>query len=200
MTGTLLLRFFDLVLLSALAAWVGGALGYLVALAPVAVDGGPEGGRVARSVAPRYFTFLAIATALTLPADICGTLTTPELRSLVVLARAGVSIAGVLLWLYAANTLTPAWVADGSDPSKAVDAARLGRRVTVVTAGGLLIGFAALAFHAYRPWPTTVGLVEPTQPEIARRQYEALRRQAEGLPNPVGDEPIDTADDPTPPG
>ena len=197
MTGTPLLRVFDLVYLAAASAWVGGAIVYLFVLAPAAKDsrlGFGAGGL--RAIAPKFFGLAAAASALTLPADVCGSLTTPELRSPMVLLRAGLLIAGVLTWLYAANTLAPAWQSAAADPSKSDRAARLAKRASIVTAIGLVLGLGALAAFAYRPWPTTAGLTEPNPRELFRLRAEAAARRAEATTRPLepAGEPPDRPD------
>lgn len=175
MSARFLLAIFDSAYVLALASWVGSTLFFLFGLGPdlFRFPDAEAGPRFARAVFPRYYTWGAVSGAIALPAYLGVPLSYEEYRGPVVALQAGLILAGTLIMLYGANSLTPALGA-------AQDAARierLCRRSVWLNSAALFLGVILLVAFATRPAPKTTGIIEPTPLERARAQYEELRRR-----------------------
>src|SRR4051812_50030011 len=105
-----LLGFFDSVYVIALTAWVGSILFFSFAVAPVifTVLSPEAGSKFVRALFPRYYAWGAISGAVALPAYVAVPLCFPEFRGPRVGVQALTILAGILIMLYAGNSLTPA--------------------------------------------------------------------------------------------
>ena len=79
MNPRLLLAIFDSIYLVALSAWVGAILFFSFGVAPIIfrVLGADAAARFVRALFPRYYAWGVGATAVALPALICGPLAYP---------------------------------------------------------------------------------------------------------------------------
>lgn len=172
MTATTLLVVFDSVYLIALAAWVGSIMYLSFGVAPLIFGGlDPESGaKFVRALFPRYYAWGAISGSLAMPAAMAAPLLFPELRGPAVGVQAGVILAGVLLMLYAGNTLTPAINrARDAGPPEAGRFQSLHLRSVQLNGLVLLLGLGLLVAFAARPSPRRSGVVErvPSVPAAA---------------------------------
>jgi len=173
----LLLAIFDGVYAFALASWVGSVLFFSFGVAPVIfrVLGAEAGARFVRALFPRYYAWGVVSGAIALPALVAAPLTFPEYKGYWVLLQAGLVVAGILIFLYCGNSLTPAINAArdaGPDGSARFD--RLHKRSVRLNAVALLIGIVLLVAHATRRPPTTEGTREMSPAERVEydRQFE----------------------------
>jgi uncharacterized membrane protein len=169
-----LLVIFDSVYVLALASWVGGNLFLSFGVAPLIfrVLGAEMGARFVRALFPRYYAWGAISGAIALPAFLGVPLSYPEYRGPMVAVQAFLILAGILIMLYAGNSLTPAInAARDAGPAEQARFERLHRRSVVLNAVVLLIGVGLLVAHEARPLPRTSGILEMTPAE--RVQYDA---------------------------
>ncbi len=181
MTATTLLALFDAVYLVAMTAWVGAILFFSFGVAPIIFGtlGAEAGGRFVRALFPRYYAWGAIGAAVALAAFVCGRLAVPELRGWGVLVQAGLLIGCALAMLYAGNGLTPAInAARDAGPAEAARFDRLHKRSVRLNGLVLAIGLGLLVAFAFRPSPTTAGLVEPPVNELVDQH---LKRQSESI-------------------
>lgn len=179
MSARFLLAIFDSAYVLALACWVGSTLFFAFGVDPLAwrVLGAEAGGRLARALLPRYYTWGVVSGAIALPAYLGVPLSFDEYRGPMVALQAGLILAGTLIMLYGANSLVPAMdAARAGGPEQAPRLERLRRRSVVLNAVALLLGVVLLLALVNRPAPRTTGIVEPTPLERARAQYERLRR------------------------
>jgi hypothetical protein len=186
-TARFLMIVFDSAYLIALAAWVGSILFFSFGVAPIIfkVLGAQAGGRFVRELFPRYYAWGAVAGAVALPSAVAVPLCFPEMRGPGVGVRSLVIIAGVLVMLYAGNSLTPAInAARDEGPAGQARFDALHRRSVRLNAVVLLLGLGLLVAHAARPSPATPGIVEPTTEERARREAEWLES------HPAADAPL----------
>ena len=95
-----------------------------------------------------------------------------------------VHIAGVLLMLYAGNSLTPAINAarDGG-PAREPEFKRLHKRSVWLNLVVLILGVGLLVAYAARRPPRTSGIVEPTLKERAEKEDAYLRSRANPAKN-----------------
>ena len=109
-TARSLLAFFDAAYLLALTAWVGSILFFSFGVAPIIfrVLGAESGARFVRALFPRYYAWGATSGAIALPAFLGVPLSFPEYRGPMIAVQALLILAGILIMLYAGNTLTPA--------------------------------------------------------------------------------------------
>jgi hypothetical protein len=187
-----LLVVFDSAYVLALAAWAGSILFFSFGVAPVLFPVlGPEaGGRFVRALFPRYYAWGAISGAIALPAFVAVPLSFPEYRSPRVAVQALLILAGILIMLYAGNTLTPAInAARDAGPAGQPRFERLHRRAVRLNALVLVLSVGLLVAHTARPAARTAGTVELTPQERARYDAELARvisaielRQAQRLP------------------
>jgi uncharacterized membrane protein len=188
-----LLAFFDSVYVLALTAWVGSVLFFSFVVAPIIYQVlSPEAGaKFVRALFPRYYTWGAIAGAIALPAYLGVPLSFQEFRGPIVAVQSLMILAGTLLMLYAANSLTPAINAAGdAGPGEKPRFDRLHRRSVRLNGVVLVLGVALLIAFATRPEPKTAGIVEPTPLERVRSAYEQIRIREESsrapqLPGPA---------------
>ena len=163
MTPRLLLTIFDSVYVVALAAWVGAILFFSFGVAPIIfrVLGPESAAKFVRALFPRYYAWGVGATAIALPALICGPLTYPELRGVNVGVQAALIVVGLLLMLYCGNSLTPAInAARDAGPSEATRFDRLHKRSVQLNGVALLLGLGLLVGFAIRRPIQTLGLRE----------------------------------------
>lgn len=202
MNARFLLAFFDSVYGLALTVWVGSNLFFAFGVAPIVAQVlGPEASaKLARVLYPRYYTWGAIAGAIALPAYLGVPLSFQEFRGPVVALQSFLIVAGTLLMLYAANSLTPALdAAREAGPAGKVLHDRLHRRAVGLNLVVLGIGVILLLALVNRPAPKTAGIIEPTPLERVRSDYERMRqREAEDRPTPPGARPKPAADPGTP--
>ncbi len=178
MTARSLLALFDSAYVLALAAWVGSILFVSFVVAPIVfrVLGAEAGGRFVRALFPRYYAWGATAGAIALPAYLGVPLSYPEYRGPLVAVQAGAIVAGILIMLYAGNSLTPAInAARDAGPPQQARFDRLHRRSVRLNALALALGIGLLIAFANRPAPRTSGIVEPSPVERARAAYERER-------------------------
>jgi uncharacterized membrane protein len=190
-TARSLLALFDSAYVLALASWVGSILFVSFALAPIVfqVLGAEAGGRFVRALFPRYYAWGATSGAIALPAYLGVPLSYPEYRGPLVAVQAGAIVAGILIMLYAGNSLTPAInAARDAGPPQQERFDRLHRRSVRLNAVALALGVGLLIAFANRPAPRTSGIVEPSPAERARAAYERERERAarEGGGGPAG--------------
>ena len=177
-TARLLLPIFDGVYLFALASWVGSIAFFSFGVAPVIfrVLGAEAGGRFVRVLFPRYYAWNVVGAAVALPAFVGVPLAFPEYKGPWVGVQAGLILAGILIFLYCGNSLTPAInAARDAGPEGAERFHRLHRRSVQLNAAALLIGVVLLGAHASRRPPTTSGLREMTLQQRTEydRQFES---------------------------
>jgi hypothetical protein len=173
-TARSLLLFFDSAYVLALTAWAGSILFFSFGVAPVIfrVLGSEAGGRFVRALFPRYYAWGAISGAIALPSFLGVPLSFPEYRGPMVAVQALLIVAGILIMLYAGNTLTPAInAARDAGPEGHDRFVRLHRRSVRLNAVALVIGLSLLIAFATRPAPRTSGILEMTPSE--RVQYDA---------------------------
>jgi uncharacterized membrane protein len=171
--GRLLLSIFDSVYLFALAAWVGSILFFSFAVAPVIfrVLGAEAGGRFVRALFPRYYAWGVVCGSVALPAFIAAPLAFPEYKGYWVGLQAMLIVAGILIFLYCGNSLTPAInAARDEGPAGAERFNRLHKRSVRLNAVALLLGIVLIVAHATRRPATTEGIREMTISE--RVEYE----------------------------
>jgi hypothetical protein len=169
-----LLAAFDSAYVLALAAWVGSILFFSFGTAPVIFPVlGPEaGGRFVRALFPRYYVWGTISGAIALPAYVAVPLSFPEYRGPMVGVQALLILAGILIMLYAGNSLTPAInAARDAGPAAEGRFERLHRRAVRLNGVVLVLGIGLLIGYATRPAPRTTGILEMTPAERAR--YDA---------------------------
>ena len=168
MSSRLLLAIFDGVYVTALAAWVGAILFFSFGVAPIIfrVLGAEAAAKFVRALFPRYYAWGVGATAIALPALICGPLAYPELRGRGVGIQAALIGVGLAIMLYCGNSLTPAINAArdaGSTQTAQFD--RLHKRSVRLNGVALLLGLALLISFAVRRPVQTTGLKEMTPQE-----------------------------------
>jgi len=183
-----LLAVFDSAYVLALTAWVGNSLVYLFEVAPILTQelGAEPGAKFLRAFLPRYYTWGAIAGAIALPAYLGVPLSFQEYRGPVVAVQSGLILAGTLLMLYAANSLTPAMQtarAGGTESKPRLD--RLERRSNWLNGVVLVLGLVLLVAFATRPAPTTAGIIELSPQERARSAYEQIQARESAAPVPT---------------
>ena len=165
MNSQLLLVIFDSVYVIALAAWVGAILFFSFGVAPIIfrVLGAESAAKFVRALFPRYYAWGVGATAIALPALVCGPLTYPELRGKSVGVQAILIVAGLLIMLYCGNSLTPAInAARDAGPEQAARFDRLHKRSVQLNGVALLLGLGLLAAFAVRRHVQTSGMQEMT--------------------------------------
>src|SRR5262249_35040305 len=112
-----------------------------------------------------------LAGASALPAYLGGPLSFPELRGPWVAVEALAILAGILILLYAGNTLTPALnAARDAGPAAHGRLARLHRRWVGLQGVVLVLGVGLLTAFAVRPATRTSGLEEMTP--VERQRYD----------------------------
>lgn len=178
MTARFLLPVFDSVYLFALASWVGSILFFSFGVAPVIfrVLGAEAGGRFVRALFPRYYAWGVVGAAVALPAFLGVPLAFPEYKGPWVGVQAGLILAGVLIFLYCGNSLTPAInAARDEGPAGAERFDRLHRRSVQWNAVALVLGIILLVAHATRRPPLTRGIEElsPRDRLEYDRQFES---------------------------
>jgi hypothetical protein len=181
-TARLLLPMFDAVYLLALASWVGSVLFFSFGVAPVIfrVLGKESGGRFVRVLFPRYYAWGVVSGAIALPAFAAVPMAFPEYRGPWVGVQAGLILAGILIFLYCGNSLTPAINAardEGPEGAERFD--RLHKRSVQLNAAALLLGVVLLGVHATRRPPRTRGIEELTPQQALEydREVEATIRK-----------------------
>lgn len=197
MSPRLLLTTFDSAYVIALTAWVGAILFFSFGVAPIIfrVLGAEAAARFVRALFPRYYAWGVGATAVALPALVCGPLAYPELRGAVVGVQALMIGAGLVIMLYCGNSLTPAInAARDAGPAESARFDRLHKRSVRLNGVALLLGLALLVLFAARRPVQSAGLREMTPQErvaydneFARALDQIVKRQdAAGL---AGDPP-----------
>jgi hypothetical protein len=181
-TARLLLPIFDGVYLFALASWVGSILFFSFGVAPVIfrVLGAQAGGRFVRVLFPRYYAWGVVSGAVALPAFLGVPLAFPEYKGPWVGVQAGLILAGILIFLYCGNSLTPSInAARDAGPEGAERFDRLHRLSVQLNAVALTLGVILLAAHATRRPPRTAGIVEMTPQQRIEydRQFESALRE-----------------------
>ena len=174
-TARSLLAFFDAAYLLALTAWVGSILFFSFGVAPIIfrVLGAEPAGRFVRALFPRYYAWGATSGAIALPAFLGVPLSYPEYRGPMVAVQALLILAGILIMLYAGNTLTPAInAARDAGPEEHARFERLHRLSVRLNGLVLLIGLGLVIAHATRPAPRTSGILEMTPAERVRYNAE----------------------------
>src|SRR3954447_1204738 len=167
-TAKYLLLVFDSAYVLALTAWVGSILYFSFGVAPLIfqVLGAESGARFVRALFPRYYAWGAISGAIALPAFMAVPLSFPEYRGPMVAVQACAILAGILIMLYAGNSLTPAInAARDAGPEQHPRFERLHRRSVRLNVLVLAIGLGLLVAHASRPAPRTSGIAEMTPEE-----------------------------------
>jgi hypothetical protein len=180
-TARSLLAVFDAAYLLALAAWVGSILFFSFAVAPIIfrVLGAEPGARFVRALFPRYYAWGATSGAVALPAFLGVPLSYPEYRGPMVGVQALLILAGILIMLYAGNSLTPAInAARDAGAEEHARFERLHRRSVRLNGLVLLIGLGLVVAHATRPAPRTSGIQEMSPAE--RVQFNAEIRAVLG--------------------
>jgi uncharacterized membrane protein len=176
-----LMVLFDSVYLIAMTSWVGSILFFSFGVAPVIfkVLGAEAGGKFVRALFPRYYLWGAVAGAIALPAMVGVPLCFPELRRPMVGVLATINIVGVLIMLYAGNSLTPAInAARDAGPARQQEFDRLHRLSVRLNGLVLVLGLGLLVAFAARRMPQTGGIIEPTLQERARMEDAYLRSRA----------------------
>lgn len=171
MTARFLLAFFDSAYVLALTAWVGSILFFSFGVAPLIfkVLGAESGARFVRALFPRYYAWGTISGAVALPSFLGVPLSFPEYRGPMVAVQALLILAGILIMLYAGNTLTPAInAARDAGPEQHPRFERLHRRSVRLNGLVLVLGLGLLIAFATRPAPKTTGIPEMTPAERAR--------------------------------
>jgi hypothetical protein len=113
-----------------------------------------------------------ISGAIALPAYVAVPLSFPEYRGPMVGVQALLILAGILIMLYAGNSLTPAInAARDAGPEAQGRFERLHRRAVRLNGVVLVLGIGLLIGYATRPAPRTAGILEMTPAE--RVQYDA---------------------------
>ena len=173
---------FDAVYSLALASWVGSVLFFSFGVAPVIfrVLGKEAGGRFVRVLFPRYYAWGVVSGAIALPALAAVPLAFPEYRGPWIGLQAGLVLAGILIFLYCGNSLTPAVnAARDEGPESAERFDRLHQRSVRLNAIALLLGVVLIGVHASRRPPTTRGIQELTPQEALEydREVEATIRR-----------------------
>jgi hypothetical protein len=186
-TARVLLPIFDAAYLLALASWVGSVLFFSFGVAPVIfrVLGAEAGGRFVRALFPRYYAWGVVSGAIALPAFAAVPMAFPEYRGPWVGVQAGLILAGILIFLYCGNSLTPAINAardEGPDGAERFD--QLHRRSVRLNAVALLLGVTLLGVHAARRPPRTGGIEEPTPREAFERGLKARTAPVAGPTEP----------------
>jgi hypothetical protein len=178
MSARFLLAVFDSVYLVALTAWVGSILFFSFGESPIIFNvlGEQTGGKYVRALFPRYYLWGAISGAIALPAFVAGPLCYHEYRGPMVGVQAAVILAGILVMLYAGNSLAPAinHARDGG-PAGRVLFKRLHRRAVWLNAMVLVMGLGLLIAFATRQAPRTSGIVELTPEERVRYDAAVIR-------------------------
>jgi hypothetical protein len=162
-TARLLLPIFDSVYSIALASWVGSILFFSFGVAPVIfrVLGKESGGQFVRALFPRYYAWGVVGGAVALPAFLGVPLAFPEYKGPWVGIQAGLILAGILIFLYCGNSLTPAINAARDEGQEGADRFnRLHRRSVRWNAVALVLGIVLLVAHAARRPPLTRGIEE----------------------------------------
>jgi hypothetical protein len=173
-TARFLLAFFDSAYVLALTAWVGSILFFSFGVAPLIfkVLGAEPAGRFVRALFPVYYAWGATSGAVALPSYLGVPLCYPEYRGPLVAVQSLAILSGILIMLYAGNTLTPAInAARDAGPGGHDRFERLHRRSVRLNALVLALGLGLLVAFATRPTPRTSGILEMTPAERAR--YEA---------------------------
>jgi hypothetical protein len=176
--ASFLMVLFDSVYLVAMTAWVGSILFFSFGVAPVIfkVLGAEAGGKFVRVLFPRYYLWGAVAGSIALPALVGVPLCFPELRRPMVGVLALVHIAGVLIMLYAGNSLTPAInAARDAGPGREQEFHRLHKLSVWLNVVVLILGLGLLVAFAARKAPQTSGIVEPSLLERAKMEDSYLR-------------------------
>ncbi len=153
MNPRLLLATFDSIYVLALAAWVGAILFFSFGVAPIIfrVLGAEAAARFVRALFPRYYAWGVGATAIALPALICGSLAYPELRGVRIGVQAFLIVIGLVIMLYCGNSLTPAInAARDAGPAEAARFDRLHKRSVQLNGVALLLGLILLVGFAIR--------------------------------------------------
>ena len=188
MSPRLLLIIFDVVYLVALVAWVGAILFVSFGVAPIIfrVLDAEAAAKFVRALFPRYYAWGAGATAIALPALVCGALAYPELRGVGIGVQALLLVAGLLIMLYCGNSLTTAInAARDAGPAEVARFHRLHRRSVWLNGVALVLGLVLLVEVALRRPVLTSGLREPSPVERSTYAHdftqaldEILRSQA----------------------
>lgn len=187
-----LMRFFDTVLATAAASWTAILLFFSFAIAPIVfrVLEAEDAARFVRAIFPRYYAWITTLTTIALPAEVCGPLAYPEYRSVWVSLKALMITSAILISIYSSESLVPAINAardEGSAGKTRFDRLhRLSVRLNLVL---LLIGSTLLVDQAFRPAPTTSGIVEKTPEQTFETERERSRKRIEERrsKNPVGE-------------
>jgi len=192
MNSRLLLAIFDSIYVFALAAWVGAILFFSFGVAPIIfrVLGAEAAAKFVRALFPRYYAWGVGATAVALPALICGPLAYPELRGVNVGVQAILLVAGLLIMLYCGNSLTPTInAARDAGPAEAARFDRLHKRSVQLNGVALLLGLVLLVGFAIRRPVQTSGLNEMTPAErvaydndFSRALDEIIRGKSSSVP------------------
>ena len=168
MNPRLLLAIFDSVYVVALAAWVGAILFFSFGVAPIIfrVLGAESAAKFVRALFPRYYAWGVGATAIALPALVCGPLAYPELRGPAVGVQALLIGLGLVIMLYCGNSLTPAInAARDAGPAEAARFDRLHQRSVRLNGVALLVGLGLLVGFAIPRAVRSGGLKEMTPQE-----------------------------------
>jgi uncharacterized membrane protein len=170
-TARSLLLVFDSAYVLALTAWVGSILFFSFVVAPIIfqVLSAESAARFVRALFPRYYAWGAISGAIALPSYLGVPLSFDEYRGPTVAVQSLAIITGILIMLYAGNSLTPA-INAARDAGAAGEARfrRLHRRSVWLNAVALLLGIALLIAFATRAKPKTRGIEELSPTERAR--------------------------------
>jgi hypothetical protein len=188
-----LLALFDSAYVLALTAWVGSILFFSFGVAPIIfrVLGAESGGRFVRALFPRYYAWGATAGAIALPAYLGVPLSYPEYRGPIVGVQALVIVAGILIMLYAGNSLTPAInAARDAGPAQQARFDRLHRLSVQLNGLVLVLGIGLLIAFANRPAPRTSGIIEPDPVARAREAYLREANRAQGGGEPASGDPM----------
>ncbi len=196
MTARFLLALFDSVYVIALTAWVGSILFFVFVVAPITfqVLEAEAGSKFVQVLFPRYYAWGAISGAVALPAAVGVPLSFPEFRGPLVAVQALAILIGILIMLYAGNSLVPSLnAARDAGPAGRARFDRLHRRSVVLNGLVLGIGLGLLVAFANRPAPRTAGIIEATPVERAlreARQREATSKAAQGPSAPPPTSPM----------